>query len=659
MAMHCRLSRLSLIVIVLSLGAWTSALADECPIDGLGTCHAEFAELAAITAVGVDGFAAVGTLREPAAPGLNSGVLRFRPGGTTELIAVEPPANPRAGDRRPINETEARSLVLLRDGDLVAFGTVRFGEAKDLANYGWAARIDKAGKTKWSVAYAGGENTDFIFHFGRMLPNGDLIAGGRIQNGPGDAKCTNWSRGVVAWIDPDTGRLSRPLVPVGDPRGRMALYSAVALPDSRLLFTGFESVKKGGGLCQDQILWLTTSASGAVADMRTMPAGGSENEIGQDLELLDTRAVVAGMTHGGSDFAATVIAVPRDAKEKVLKKTFSRGHGGRNRFFAITQDPVSRNYVAVGYSSEDKEARYKAWWYTLGKDDLSVVEEGRADQYVGSGLNGVAALPNGRVLAVGYARAEDGSQYGWSLAIKEGIRAGVQVGSTQRPVDKSLRPLAVVPQAEGAYALGALTRDPAGFFMKDLARDQRIKADFNLPRQAPLRIVLHPQGGDVDILLSRLDGTAVDFSNYRGDATEVIEEAGASGSYRLEIIAQTDVPAFDLTFDIDKPLATLETTAANREVAGETRLMLRAIMAMQGYFPGAEPEVALSPETIRAFIALQDATAEAVTGIIGKSPLVASLIPQRDPPASAVPQADTPGPEDEPSDGDEESLDPE
>ncbi len=126
-------------------------------------------------------------------------------------------------------------------------------------------------------------------------------------------------------------------------------------------------------------------------------------------------------------------------------------------------------------------------------------------------------------------------------------------------------------------------------------------------------------------MLSRPDGSLVDFSNYRGDATELLEEESAEGVYRLEIVARSDVPSLDLSIAATDPLATFEGAEANIEATRDDRLLIGTILDDFGYFAGSEVEIAVSPETVRSFMALQDATGEPVTGMLMESELLAAL----------------------------------
>ena len=88
---------------------------------------------------------------------------------------------------------------------------------------------------------------------------------------------------------------------------------------------------------------------------------------------------------------------------------------------------------------------------------------------------------------------------------------------------------------------------PLAYYNGESDAATRRLLDFDLRTDASLRIIVHPQGGDIDIALRREDGSLVDFSNYRGAATEIIEATGMPGRYRLEILVNEKVAGFDIT----------------------------------------------------------------------------------------------------------------
>ena len=615
-------SLIAIAAALLGLAAVPAVAMAACKLSGPGACHDAFEELTAVAPDGREGFAAVGRLIEPAGPGGETGILRFDISNRTRVVAVEPPENP-TNDGRPIHETDARDIARLVGGDFLIAGTVSFGEGDDLVFHGWAAAVRSDGSTRWSTAYPGPPGTDELFHFGRLSPNGDAMVGGRVQTGPGDGRCSNWSKGLVDWLDPLTGkrRRSQPLL-IGTETNRMAFYGGNHLPDGSMVFTGFLAQGQNGQPCVDRAVVVQTDWSGSNGKLLPGPIGGVENEIGQDIEVYGNQIVAVGTTFN-NNFGAFALLLPADGSGQPLLQSFSHGQAGRDRFTGIEQDPQSGNYWTVGFWSDGARDPNKAWWALLGETDLSVVDSAEIADYPRSTLNGVATLPGGRTLTVGYVSADDDSpQYGYSILLAEGVKTGLQIGSERRPVDTSLRSLADLPRANGAYTLGDIKRG-AGFQHGTLAAGEKVAIDF--AAKGGLRVLAHTERGNLDLVLTRPDGTLVDFSNNRVDANEIIEQAAASGEYRLEVVARSDVSAFDLTLAPVEPVATYEGAAANVDMTREERLMVGTILGDFGYFPGSEMAIAVSPEAVRSFMALQDATGEPVSGLILDSDLLAAL----------------------------------
>ena len=541
------------------------------------------------------------------------------------MFVVDPPADPAPDDGLSLSETEGRDLVALPDRDFVVFGTARFGDETSPVYYGWAARVGADGRTKWSRAFPGPAGTQQLFHFGKRLAAGELLAGGRQQVGPGDPKCTSWSKGLVVWIDAGEGTILKEPVLLGDERGRMALYGGAEDQAGALFFTGFVTAEVSGDpkrLCQDDQLVLRTDAAGKERARRAV-GSDRENDIGHDVERLADRHLLVGLEFD-EGFGGMVEVFSDDPQADTVYRRFREGSGGRDRFVAAAEDPISRDYLVVGSWSASEDDPNKAWWYSLDPDDLATTGGGKVADHPASALNGVAALPNGRVLAVGSARPDGETQAGWSLILHEGVLSAVEISDKLRIADASRPRLDTLPRSGDAYVLDRLDDQPVGFFHDALKPGDRLALDFETAQPSDIRIVVHPEEGDVDLLLSRTDGALADFSNYRGKASEVIEEALPKGQYRLEIIAQSDVAALDLSLVAAIPIASLD-AAANVQLPRDARRALAGMLGGLGYFSGAEIDIAASPETIRAFMALQDATGEVVDGIIAGSVLVAGL----------------------------------
>ncbi len=178
---------------------------------------------------------------------------------------------------------------------------------------------------------------------------------------------------------------------------------------------------------------------------------------------------------------------------------------------------------------------------------------------------------------------------------------------------------------DGDFSAGRLGSAPSAYYQGELAAGAHLGLDFQAPPKSRLRIVLHPEGGDVDMALRRTDGTLVDFSNYRGNATEFIEVPAAAGEYRLEIVAQSAVKGFDVTVEQAEPLVTMPRLSNAPPLDYEERLLVAATLEQAGYFSGSATEIALSAETIRAFVALQDSVGVPIDGAIDANTLAGIL----------------------------------
>jgi hypothetical protein len=612
----------------IAVGVGTTGAVAACGTPGPGTCHEEFSDLVAVTADRRDGFAALGSLTYPEGPGLGTALLRIHADNETEIVVVAPPDDPDPNDGFDLRRTEGRDLVRLPNGDFLVVGLAVFaaGEAQKID--GWVALLTPDGAPRWSRAYPGQDGWDQILQSGVEMLNGTLAVVGRQQTGPGDPQCSNASVASALVLNSFLGD------PTGEPnlataenfgsdKGRAAYYSIAQAADGSLFFTGFVSMPRPDdpSLCQDDIMALWVGGGQFGTAVFGSPEG---DDLGYDAAFVDGNVLVGALGYDGV-YEGQVLLLPPQRGDVLLWNAFPEGNGGRDRFLAITQDPIEQDILAVGSWSETDDARNKAWWYAFDRE-LAATDGGPITDYPGSSLNGVAVLPNGKALAVGYVRQSEGlEQFGWSLVIRQPISSRMRFTEKIRPVDEFALALADLPQEDGAYVVGAVSGDPSWFRLDGLASGDSVKVALDAPGGSALRVAAHTAAeGNVALVLTDADGSLVDFSNYRGWATELLERPDASGRYYLEVIAQSDVPSLDLELFAAPAAATAE-NAGRSELTTPERLMLGRILEEGGYFPGSEVEVGVSPETIRAFMAVQNARGEAVDGVMTGSEIVAEM----------------------------------
>lgn len=612
------MKRLAIIAIIGGLLASQAAMA-SCDLDGPGRCVAEFRELLGVTADGARRLVAVGQLRTPPAPGREVALATVVPPGPP--IGVAPPTNLPNLDGRPLSYVEGREIVRLSAGEFAVFGIAIYGEGQAATYAGWAARVGLDGRTRWSLAYPGPRETHNLFHSGLAASDGRLLAAGRRQLGPdpgGD--CSAWSRALILPIDAETGSALPGEIVDGAGRERRAFYAGAEYPGQGFLFTGFATGPdaRRPGKCQDDFLYQRFDASLQVIDRQQFghPTG---NDIGFRVAILDDTIFLAGA--GVMDSPSAFLDSVPVAGGVPISFRRTVGEGGRDYFTAIARHPVAGDTIVAGAWSETASAWYRAWWFRLG-DDMVPTEEVAVRAYPGSSISGVGILPDGTAVGVGYVRTEPGvtaEQYGWVVDIDPGGSAPALPVLTVRPADSSLPPLDGLETRDGAFLAGSLRGAPLAYYHGPAEGGARYELAFDVGTATGLRIVVHPEGGDIDAVLRDEDGRLVDFSNYRRIATEVLEAAAQPRRYRLQILVNDPVAGFDVVLAAIEPAGFPDSITGPVSLDG--RRDLASALAGSGYFPGSEIEISVSPETIRAFIAAQSAVGQQADGVVDQGAL--------------------------------------
>jgi hypothetical protein len=420
----------------------------------------------------------------------------------------------------------------------------------------------------------------------------------------------------LALINPDTGDLLQSESVEGSRGQRRAFYAGAELTGQGYTFIGFATAPKQGspGKCQDDLFYVWTDT--ALQPLNQQQFGDPlANDLGLDLLFHDDRLFSAGVTSIDRPVAFVDGFLAKGGVPLSFRR--SAGDAGRDHVSALAWHPLAEDYIAIGSWSESASGWYKAWWFRLDQD-LVPTDELAFSAFPGSALNGLGILADGRTIAVGYVRPEEGDstvQLGWSVDIDPGRSIPEAPTISFRPADASLPPLEQLPMEGGAYLAGEVGSGPLSFYHGESEPGSRHLVDLDVPSDGSLRIIVHPQGGDLDIALRREDGALVDFSNYRGGATELIEAALGPGRYRLDVLVNEAVEGFDVSLARAKQLAVLSPTG-DAPLGVDARLQLASVLEGLGYFVGSEIEITVSPETIRAFAAIQSAVGGAVNGIL-------------------------------------------
>lgn len=581
--------------IVLPLTALPSAA--SCPQSGPGVCHRDFTILSAVAAHSGGGFAAVGTLKASDGEAPRAGLLRVDPSGNPQsTIPIDPPAG--LIDKGFI----ASDIIALAGGGHLTIGRVNYTFGDGFSSDVWLARTDDQGETVWSRRLENPPGSQMIVYRGTQLKNGRVVAVGRVQLGPGDATCSNWSRGLAVSIDADNPDATQwRVIDYLPAANRTAMYDVQEdIESGALLMAGFEaSPTPDGAACQDDFVVMRTAADLSFAAQDVSRFGDpAANDIAYGVESGGNAGglIVVGRSDGSGRPAIVArvrwgdngLESAADASPLVRPV----GESGRDRFVTALRLPDTGETIVGGYSSESDNARNRAWWMTLDAD-LNVVAEKTERAYDGSSIRDVARAADGTVLAVGHVWPQDaaaGDRLGWTRVIRR--------GESFRLASRAPNPdLPALEPSDGQADVGTAGTAGLAFRLPASPSGETIAARFEVAAPALVRIALLPFGGDADLVVTDAAGSLVGFSHHTDEAGELVETVLQSGTYVATVVAASSFDGAEIAIAA-LPDTTEPNTAPDFDV--EARRRLADMLSFSGYDPGGSAEIAVGARMHRS-----------------------------------------------------------
>lgn len=572
----------------------------------IGLCFPEYEAVTAAAWTG-DGFTAIGR----GEAGLD--ILFITRQG--ELAARTELALPDWVLQTPDEQARVDKLVAGPHGSVLLVGSVLSGAGESQRQVGLVGRIEGAGSIEWAAPVELSADTSIILYSGlHDAEAGRFVVVGRHTNGADSGRCIFWSQAYAASF-PDTGPFENfdfllHGEPVSGPDNRAAFYDIAAGEEEGVYaLVGFATAPdRDGEGCQDDMLVL--EATFGTDEGWAARAG---YHLGYD-DADEVAFAVASLPGGGfvvggygvepDSGAPAAMAVAFDFGDEM---PILRHHpypqdgtddGGGDRYRAVTATLGGAGVLVAGSASESRIARNHGVWRRL---TASLDDDGPAaflTSATGSDILGLAAAPDGRVLAVGSYRDGDHNR-GW-LGL---IQGGAELAG-RRPPDSGLAQLTAAEAEQGFLEFSEReVRAGAGYFAADIAEGSIFEARLSVSEESELAISALTAHGDIDLMLLDEEGRMVAFSGNLGDAGEYLRVPLAPGRYRVSAIALSAIDAYELRIGFAAP-AEDEVIAGLMALDPDARRALDRLLWSGGYGRTANPGIGFGAGAARSVLAL-------------------------------------------------------
>jgi hypothetical protein len=280
---------------------------------------------------------------------------------------------------------------MLPNGDYVAVGW-----AEDLRGKpdGWLTRITRDGDIVWNLAAV--HDQDQRFYSVKRLSNGNLVAVGRVQQGP-DSKQS--ARGYVVVFDQTDGRqIARHEFAFSPNTLRSAFQDVAEMADGSLLFVGWMTKTDG----TDDIWLLKTTPDGKW--IKSVSFGESFNDVAYSVTRFGTGIAIAGTLRKARDTSlGSLILFDKDLANRTVLN-LDRWRSGNSQAKAILELPSIGLVILAGQIAKGKNADPVALTAVIDtQKSTASIEEAGADTGT-STFRGVAFDAAGHLAVVGDAR---------------------------------------------------------------------------------------------------------------------------------------------------------------------------------------------------------------------------------------------------------------
>jgi hypothetical protein len=568
-------------------------------------------ELSGLT-VGAEGSViAVGEPRTVARVGQETVLFKVKPDLTLERLAIVEAPRPPQGKK--ILGMSAKGVLALKNGNLVVYGNVEVGTAPaatlaGAAFEGWAALVSSDGRTTWSKIWpdaASGLKQE-IFYFATIASGGKLLLGGKRQKG---SACADQARGVLLWVDIDTGAPSSP-VPTATAKRylygeaqRQGFRAATTDSDGGLRLVGWASGKPGqDGKCSDAPLVATIDSQGNAQSWQVFAA---------------IEGSLVGIAGGASAQMAALNAVRTPGSEIAQSLAFVDWIYPRlvgRREMTLSSQPIGKVTATApltsgeGMISAGRIDATHAWLSVQNTDGACLggtSAEIPGNAYSDALPEGVVQDPIGSIFVVGTAfNTTSKRATGWLL------RLGATPSGVTEPQD-----------------FGMLAPNDRRFRILAPTDERRATVSLELTAPARLKANLYSVVNDSDLLLLDGNNTALAISDNElppGGGTTLpaddVEMTLPAGRYQLAAISDAPSAIAHLQVEIESvgPASGQPLVLATPVLAGanamRSTLAVEALASMGYSTNEVEPEIGLDARVSRAIKGFQASLCAPATG---------------------------------------------
>ena len=152
-----------------------------------------------------------------------------------------------------------------------------------------------------------------------------------------------------------------------------------------------------------------------------------------------------------------------------------------------------------------------------------------------------------------------------------------------------------------------------------LVKATPVRLGFNLSRTTTVRILaklvfrdtLDGKSRYASVLLLTADGSLIDFSEYGGVDTNIVQASLEPGAYEVRLTSAELQARFELKVEA---IQRAPSQGTELNLTQEQRLAISRALSARGYFPGSYPQLGFGAETERAIAAYQSSIGEEITG---------------------------------------------
>jgi hypothetical protein len=513
-----------------------------------------------------------------------------------------------------IASVEFTKAVALSKTSLALVGYLKFAGKSWFSSF--ALVVSTEGQIKW-FRVSPDDNVNLMFQSAVFdSVRNRIIAVGRRTLGGDSGTCANWSQSYVQGFDAASGVRVEPQYARGatvkGPTDRQALYDIAPIKGgTQFAVVGFATVAGENGRCKDEILAgvlsAPKSAASAAWNSEYLDPFVDDNPSEEDgfaiASLGGSEALIAGYKIAGGTSHSVAHAVRIRFRPFEVESVFSGADvadPSRFRFLVSTGD---RSYFLLGGSisggASPKASVAQVVSDALKQSGSLPVATGAAD------LVAATVTQQGRVMVAGFGLDEAGQRVGWLNAVGAYSAAAPSAASPHIAIDKNAIDLETIAQIDGAYPVKA-TDKTLRYVKHRVDTSSEFKIAMTVTNPQALHIAGRAGKGEIDLALMDGDGHLIDFSNYRGDAPQLLVVNLAPGNYEIIVFAQKGTKDVEIEVGGGSAVNVAALHTLMSVLSSESlRERLADDLTKSGFSVPPEPSIALGGETALSVLAAE------------------------------------------------------